>query len=142
MLAQMGVAHALGLSPRMRGNQQQPITEQLPRVYPRACGEPGGRTRVYPRACGGTGLVLPYQEAVPGLSPRMRGNRSGHYPSHSRRGSIPAHAGEPTSPGTATSFKYGSIPRMRGNLALFERGRLVRGSIPAHAGEPLWCITV
>ena len=54
-----------------------------------------GGTRVYPRACGGTVKELLARFIGEGLSPRMRGNRSGRGGSAGRTGSIPAHAGEP-----------------------------------------------
>ena len=86
----------------------------------------------------------------------MRGNRKSGGPSSPANGSIPAHAGEPTSVtcrsavasvypracgGTAalkgtTMAVVGLSPRMRGN-PMRDRDRAVRGgSIPAHAGEP------
>ena len=51
--------------------------------------------RVYPRVCGGTvvGAVPAY--IVVGLSPRVRGNRTGAIPLRVDRRSIPACAGEP-----------------------------------------------
>ena len=68
---------------------------------PAHAGEPhkGGGTaavaRVYPRACGGTDIVDLSDEALAGLSPRMRGNLNHATDPGSLNGSIPAHAGEP-----------------------------------------------
>ena len=97
---------ARGLSPRMRGNLGS--TYRLRRMndsgsIPAHAGEPSRSCCasillwVYPRACGGTGSCDRHHRTIPGLSPRMRGNRLAA-PSWRRqryRGSIPAHAGEP-----------------------------------------------
>ena len=52
--------------------------------------------KVYPRACGGTRARIVKAFDGWGLSPRMRGNRSGDERGGCVNGSIPAHAGEPT----------------------------------------------
>ena len=53
--------------------------------------------RVYPRACGATAIELtPFCQAE-GLSPRMRGNRLRQSDRLIMQGSIPAHAGQPSS---------------------------------------------
>ena len=74
-----GASH--GLSPRVRGNlraalESCPVSGSIP-----ACaGEPGrqrprpARRTVYPRVCGGTSVGVQSVMAVPGLSPRVRGN--------------------------------------------------------------------
>src|SRR5690606_34910898 len=92
-----------------------------------------------------------------GLSPRTRGSRVTVAERPERRGSIPAHAGEPTGfpPGHGLLGVYprarggalqavveggeggGLSPRTRGSPC---QGGVVlgpEGSIPAHAGEPL-----
>ena len=71
-----------GLSPRVRGNQQR-IGQDVGVVgsIPARAGEPYLRRRhrplrrVYPRACGGTPPPGHLPGTVPGLSPRVRGNR-------------------------------------------------------------------
>ena len=88
------VCPRMGLSPRMRGNRSVWAGE---RHY----------TRVYPRACGGTPANRVCRHNGTGLSPRMRGNRRGFL----RRGSIPAHAGEPP------VLKAGVYPRACGGTA-------------------------
>ena len=52
---------------------------------------------VYPRACGGTGSNALVPSVGMGLSPRMRGNPIQVTPYSAMVGSIPAHAGEPSS---------------------------------------------
>ena len=71
----------VGLSPRVRGNQQVTIfAPQLPGSIPACAGEPPKRCamsticRVYPRVCGGTKASLAAVPAGLGLSPRVRGN--------------------------------------------------------------------
>ena len=75
---------AQGLSPRVRGNRplaegHQPDHGSIP-----ACaGEPWAgcryrhHFRVYPRVCGGTRRFSCLIQFMPGLSPRVRGNRAG-----------------------------------------------------------------
>ena len=111
---------------------------------------------VYPRVCGGTRCTARYRPAAQGLSPRVRGNRTGVIPSGNRFGSIPACAGEPQAllyqphigavyprvcGGTVRCTKHnwnrvGLSPRVRGNRrgATISCGKL--RSIPACAGEP------
>ena len=94
-----------GLSPRVRGNHfVDPLDVGVPGSIPACAGEPRswryGRagSRVYPRVCGGTRateLRLPH---VPGLSPRVRGNRCVTRRRRGSSGSIPACAGEPKPP--------------------------------------------
>ncbi len=92
----------LGLSPRMRGNRSDRVERGgHDGSIPAHAGEPpvfslvATAERVYPRACGGTFLSPHGDQSVPGLSPRMRGNRSNIRFRRSLQGSIPAHAGEP-----------------------------------------------
>ena len=70
-----------GLSPRVRGNQNQlgkELTEA--RSIPARAGEPEPawqrthRGPVYPRACGGTSHINHGTACAGGLSPRVRGN--------------------------------------------------------------------
>ena len=71
-----------GLSPRMRGNPNSiHIYPPVIGSIPAHAGEPliqllgHSFTGVYPRACGGTFVKLHANRDLPGLSPRMRGNR-------------------------------------------------------------------
>ncbi len=132
-----------GLSPRVRGNQARAWPRAGPGGSIPACaGEPLGRAkhglapRVYPRVCGGTPAARGGPFRPPGLSPRVRGNRSPVSILEGIRGSIPACAGEPTLParvprcsgvyprvcGGTDNAPYGVIqdrglsPRVRGNL--------------------------
>ena len=91
-----------GLSPRVRGNpfpfRGAPIHE---RSIPACAGEPSIRRPlaysygVYPRVCGGTKSEVDVVCVVCGLSPRVRGNRSGGPGTPTALRSIPACAGEP-----------------------------------------------
>ena len=115
-----------------------------------------GLRRVYPRVCGGTADPRSYVPFGLGLSPRVRGNRSGVRLAGDGAGSIPACAGEPSPAppglhrrgvyprvcgGTANTddakhTMYGLSPRVRGNpTSLALSGNPAR-SIPACAGEP------
>ena len=74
---------ARGLSPRVRGNRiDMGRAERLPRSIPACAGEPQVRRidnrflEVYPRVCGGTAMPCSSLMPSPGLSPRVRGNRS------------------------------------------------------------------
>ncbi len=132
-----------GLSPRTRGSPyESPPRVSYRRSIPAHAGEPsraGGdsfstgvyipahagepphrrrRTRstaVYPRARGGASSIRTRGKFIRGLSPRTRGSRGAAGGGGPHRGSIPAHAGEPTHP---------------------PRPPVLEGSIPAHAGEP------
>ena len=91
-----------GLSPRVRGNPGPgTIIDGMNRSIPACAGEPctprGMRlpATVYPRVCGGTYLTHISRISHAGLSPRVRGNRSGVAAPAIRGGSIPACAGEP-----------------------------------------------
>ena len=155
---------AHGLSPRVRGNQ--PSLGGLPTWAgsipasagePRTAASPTPAMRVYPRECGGTAAPSSSPGTLPGLSPRVRGNRHVEHEAHVLGGSIPASAGEPgtRSPSSATCRVYprecggtpfdpaikrsfsGLSPRVRGNPSRESRERSSGGSIPASAGEPL-----
>ena len=152
-----------GLSPRVRGNPEDPP----PAVarggsIPACAGEPGGglggvaTKGVYPRVCGGTQRAKTQGDRPKGLSPRVRGNRPELVRRRVADGSIPACAGEPTPPswrvwggrvyprvcgGTAPCrLKVGVLaglsPRVRGNRRPGQAGVHPCGSIPACAGEP------
>jgi hypothetical protein len=74
--------------------------------------------------------------AVPGPSPRRRGSPVVGEHIGSRKGSIPAQAGEPL-----CAWRGGTAPRVhpragRGSHHLGKRRAVGRGSIPALAGEP------
>ena len=91
-----------GLSPRVRGNQGDEVSDadEVGSIPARA-GEPRSFTMasaeiwVYPRACGGTDRYALIRLIIWGLSPRVRGNHSLGCTSPATQGSIPAHAGEP-----------------------------------------------
>ena len=154
-----------GLSPRVRGNPtQKPLKLLERRSIPAGAGEPKEShswkelDRVYPRGCGGTRVTLRMTVIIPGLSPRVRGNRLSQKSNGSVTRSIPAGAGEPGVRGTALrrcvvyprgcggtqaiakqlQIVEGLSPRVRGNRCppCVEIG--IGGSIPAGAGEPRW----
>ena len=152
-----------GLSPRERGNLSAEVDTSMPaRSIPARAGEPLAALlrcnliKVYPRASGGTDAQLNTPASVHGLSPRERGNRLVELQAQRLHRSIPARAGEPSSPtspwarprvyprasgGTASSSgdhapHSGLSPRERGNRLLVRRPRPAFGSIPARAGEP------
>ena len=106
--------------------------------------------------CGGTNRCWWPAWPAPGLSPRVRGNLAGGHPQPLGGRSIPACAGEPTTPltptaspwvyprvcgGTGRSYSVandpeGLSPRVRGNLVGGSPAPVSRRSIPACAGEP------
>ena len=154
---------AVGLSPRVRGNQEQ-LADLVKAIgsIPARAGEPAPARhthqhyQVYPRACGGTYYCLLCQRSVSGLSPRVRGNQVGQHAAALALRSIPARAGEPRSRLTvwhatsvypracggtsacsaASASSCGLSPRVRGNRADLIRRASGRRSIPARAGEP------
>ena len=103
--------------------------------------------------CGGMGVQIRWNTQ---LSPRTRGNRIFGYDFADKKGSIPAHAGQPwprqpssrpcgvypRARGATTEVSADEVgaeglsPRTRGNhsTANLEDWRV--GSIPAHAGQP------
>ena len=89
LLYQTPQAQALGLSPRVRGNQTRPLTyRQAIRSIPARAGEPAGATvaiighGVYPRACGGTAVSTATTTCTSGLSPlKVAQRRMGFRPS-------------------------------------------------------------
>ena len=93
-----------GLSPRMRGHRRQRKVARRRRwTIPAHAGSPrrtvptGRGRRDYPRACGVTSRTMSASTASRGLSPRMRGHRPRGPDVRKRCGTIPAHAGSPTS---------------------------------------------
>ena len=91
-----------GLSPRVRGNPTDGISNDLAqRSIPACAGEPdngfgfGTCLAVYPRVCGGTQGRGPNRTPRHGLSPRVRGNLPPAAADPRLLGSIPACAGEP-----------------------------------------------
>ena len=92
----------IGLSPRVRGNlpaRNSPARNS--RTIPACAGEPAAtairtkRIRDYPRVCGGTLSMKGWLGPLPGLSPRVRGNRRIDIVSKPGHRTIPACAGEP-----------------------------------------------
>ncbi len=154
-----------GPSPRTRGSHSARwLMESIQRSIPAHAGEPprprptAGGHRVHPRARGGAGCSTEWSAYNPGPSPRTRGSRPGRLGRAAVQGSIPAHAGEPSScsaasdgrrvhprarggaarmRGSATTPK-GPSPRTRGSRLAHVPQQVVIGSIPAHAGEPPW----
>ena len=92
-----------GLSPPMRGSPGgSSLPDGLMGSIPAHAGEPTGTWsrgtswRVYPRPCGGALGTREHPRLRQGLSPPMRGSpRAAVFPP-AGRGSIPAHAGEPS----------------------------------------------
>ena len=151
-----------GLSPRLRGNGYPTLPDRTrPGSIPALAGERPAFPRVwgmlwvYPRACGGTVVNTIATVAVPGLSPRLRGNAHQLLWPTPCAGSIPALAGErlPCPLGCLSvgvypracggtfvcgvwfRFVRGLSPRLRGNVGNMGGGDLHGGSIPALAGE-------
>ena len=112
-----------GLSPRVRGNRGcATSSSRCIGSIPACAGEPVIRSTsepprwVYPRVCGGTDAPPLQQQAGPGLSPRVRGNRMGVGRTQTWRRSIPACAGEPLcSPATPSRIRV--YPRVCGGTA-------------------------
>ena len=151
-----------GLSPPTRGNPPRiPRRPLSNRSIPAHAGEPiSTRKRnsdisVYPRPRGGTRRNRGCGLSLGGLSPPTRGNLGRRFADNVMRGSIPAHAGEPTRD-SALAYLGEVYPRPRGGTTIGSasvtavqglspptRGNLWRlgvyvpfqRSIPAHAGE-------
>ena len=157
-----------GLSPRTRGSQA--VARAGWGRYgsiPAHAGEPfaprtlGPGSVVYPRARGGAADPQWVERCQRGLSPRTRGSRSGLYSARGKAGSIPAHAGEPSTrrargPGPRVyprarggaghvegreRLPSGLSPRTRGSPNVFPPESSGAWSIPAHAGEPVQAAT-
>ena len=154
---------ATGLSPRVRGNlaalgDNYPCVGSIPACAgePYPCSGSCGVSGVYPRVCGGTARRPGDLQAVRGLSPRVRGNRSYPDPCFMSSRSIPACAGEPSFTGVSCIYVQvyprvcggtaivsvaviiysGLSPRVRGNHDYAHLPMSWMRSIPACAGEP------
>ena len=112
--------------------------------------------RVHPRSRGATPRVSRLALSGMGPSPLTRGNRSRCRQGTRRSGSIPAHAGQPTTAATPAQVDgvhprsrgatdrvspywtvgMGPSPLTRGNLEAVGAQVVLEGSIPAHAGQP------
>ena len=152
-----------GLSPPTRGSHHNEV-ESLAnlRSIPAHAGEPAIEDRVfvqagvYPRPRGGAVFGRVAEALHLGLSPPTRGSPLSATVAGAVAGSIPAHAGEPSTPSRCYSPAM-VYPRPRGGAGRAARGRTARhglspptrgslvpnvplgaggGSIPAHAGEP------
>ena len=155
--------HALGLSPRGRGNRHSADSDHsCTGSIPAWAGEPSLRRLrplmhwVYPRVGGGTVTPPTPTTHALGLSPRGRGNPIRHLLEAEPYGSIPAWAGEPrrslSAPcpvpvyprvGGGTHRDHskrvcakGLSPRGRGNPYTGAPDNDGKRSIPAWAGEP------
>ena len=115
-----------GLSPRVRGNRRPGAGGGgFCGSIPACAGEPPASSSrrvapsVYPRVCGGTPTRRRYGGTRFGLSPRVRGNHVLLLYPHDTYGSIPACAGEPSTPTAdrGTSWVYprvcgGTVPQI------------------------------
>ena len=153
----------VGLSPRVRGNRRHGAHPPKPdRSIPACTGQPGVgecnsyESRVYPRVYGATVANSLVCALTRGLSPRVRGNPSGHKPTLPVSRSIPACTGQPSPPdccprqtgvyprvygataGQSTGWEKwnGLSPRVRGNPVGQRRQAAGVGSIPACTGQP------
>ncbi len=131
-----------GLSPRVRGNPHHAVRWWcIWRSIPACAGEPTRLARyssfsgVYPRVCGGTTVAVPEQVAVPGLSPRVRGNPGKILRCSVDVGSIPACAGEPF-PSSRACRVLRVYPRVCGGTQVKDADGLEALGFPACAGEP------
>ena len=104
----------------MRGNHNAPVRQRnYVGSIPACAGQPNAgrlarsRDRVYPRVCGATPDGQASTPTTQGLSPRVRGNRSGGYRWPGLRGSIPACAGQPDR-WPLPDFQYSVYPRVCG----------------------------
>ncbi len=155
---------ALGPSPLTRGSPAAPPTPQ-PEAgsIPAHAGQPARPSRlwtapgVHPRSRGAAVMVRTTPSRREGPSPLTRGSPFQALAGAARRGSIPAHAGQPhlsqrrepqrgvhpRSRGAAPAWMKGisawpgPSPLTRGSPVLQDRHGLGLGSIPAHAGQPL-----
>ena len=152
-----------GLSPRVRGNHQEPGHRHgAPGPIPACAGQPSSSascslpTWAYPRVCGATQLTPADSRSERGLSPRVRGNRMTVTEGAAPVGPIPACAGQPrggdcrsslmgayprvcgatVQTQTEYSANPGLSPRVRGNRRFDLHPPRNRGPIPACAGQP------
>ena len=132
-----------GLSPRGRGNRYHLEGHLVAdRSIPAWAGEPAGRIPaipmiwVYPRVGGGTLLASLGMYSGCGLSPRGRGNRLQRNGQHRSDRSIPAWAGEPTTPHMVL-LPEGVYPRVGGGTSATHSGdSLYSGLSPRGRGNP------
>ena len=147
----------------MRGSRSPSrCADALAGSIPAGAGEPFAasfsafRRGVYPRGCGGALVDFRDDPCRAGLSPRVRGSRSGVIHVSACIRSIPAGAGEPRDcvsghrscrvyprgcGGARRRLDEGGLqqglsPRVRGSPIASAIGRIISGSIPAGAGEP------
>ncbi len=152
-----------GLSPPARGNRPKAAPLSWPqRSIPARAGQPSTPRRrqrqaaVYPRPRGATCEHSATIEGPKGLSPPARGNRPKAAPLSWPQRSIPARAGQPTSPYPARrrcpvyprprgaterqppgeSGANGLSPPARGNPCCLRPSAPSLRSIPARAGQP------
>ena len=139
----MGIS-GMGLSPRVWGNPTLRRRRQAEcRSIPACAGEPAAclwlcrRGTVYPRVCGGTHARQVTVRHVPGLSPRVRGNRVLRVLNDHPNRSIPACAGEPAGRGAATEAVT-VYPRVCGGThSVASKGGVAFGLSPRVRGEPI-----
>ena len=117
----------VGLSPRTRGNLPLPPFREVLRGpipadagQPWACSSTTMAIRAYPRGRGATWQGAKIPCALPGLSPRTRGNLLHGFGQQLRQRPIPADAGQPAACG-AVSWACRAYPRGRGATAASER---------------------
>ena len=152
-----------GPSPRVRGTLVTAASgKTFDRSIPACAGNPSRRrpcarrSRVHPRVCGEPRTARSSTSPSPGPSPRVRGTPGRRALRRRAPRSIPACAGNPSSPAgpTTTSAVHprvcgeplfgstdglsaaGPSPRVRGTRYVVDTGTMVRGSIPACAGNP------
>ena len=114
------LASSWGLSPRVRGNRKLRRKGVAPvGPIPACAGQPKNKPDeefvvwAYPRVCGATGHRGLTLFQLPGLSPRVRGNRNSQNLSGMIFGPIPACAGQPSC-ATSSPLKAGAYPRVCG----------------------------
>ncbi len=134
-----------GLSPLARGNPKGiAVVEAIDGTIPARAGEPvrgttfSSAARDYPRSRGGTPGPLSPPAITQGLSPLARGNLSSKPDDAAPEGTIPARAGEPSTPSESTSGCR-DYPRSRGGTRQRARSRGQRqGLSPLARGNRLW----
>ena len=153
----------VGLSPRVRGSRYGRPCEYLRwRSIPTCAGQPFApppcrcALSVYPHVCGAATPVRVNRLSCMGLSPRVRGSRSGVGVRDISGRSIPTCAGQPNDDAAIQSpyqvyphvcgaaaqtagvqtRRQGLSPRVRGSRADGRRADKTAGSIPTCAGQP------